>query len=219
MTLSIRLNHTPPFTPCSRASSMRSVQIERSTQSHSCGRVSPVCLAELHTGTGVASSEVRHNSSTFLRPLAPPALPGFFATMGALTPVRPAYHRPCTGQVSLVHMARPSLHSVTNHLTRSAIALCMPSQRDGLPGVRTLSPPRSGLRRVPRGSPLRPAESCSSSYGLQVRLRLLSTPPHGDAVTFGYRERASPGRGLSPLRSRLLPGALGRASVPANGMG
>jgi len=33
---------------------------------------------------------------------------------------------------------------------------------------------------------------------------LLPTPPHGDAVTFGYREQASPGRGLSPLRSRLL---------------
>ena len=28
--------------------------------------------------------------STFLHPLAPPALPGFFATMGALTPGRPA---------------------------------------------------------------------------------------------------------------------------------
>jgi len=40
----------------------------------------------------------------------------------------------------------PSLHSVTNHLTRSAIAFFRPSQRNGLPGVRTLSPPRSGLR-------------------------------------------------------------------------
>ena len=76
----------------------------------------------------------KHNSSTFLRPLAPPALPDFFATMGALTPVRPA-NRPCAGQVSLVHMTRPSLHSVTNHLTRSTIALLMPSQRDGLPGA------------------------------------------------------------------------------------
>jgi len=28
---------------------------------------------------------------------------------------------------------------------------------------------------------------------------LLSTPPHGDAVTFGYRERASPGGDLHPL--------------------
>ncbi|MBW2148792.1 MAG: hypothetical protein JRI22_17400, partial [Deltaproteobacteria bacterium] len=37
----------------------------------------------------------------------------------------------------------------------------------------------------------------------------LPTPPHSDAVTFGYRERASPGGGLSPPRSRLLTGALG----------
>ncbi|HYA40385.1 MAG TPA: hypothetical protein VEF34_03725, partial [Syntrophobacteraceae bacterium] len=42
---------------------------------------------------------------------------------------------------------------------------------------------------------------------LHVRLGLLSTPPHGDAVTFDYRERTSPERGLAPLRSRLLPGA------------
>ncbi|MGA3115751.1 MAG: hypothetical protein ABSF90_15115, partial [Syntrophobacteraceae bacterium] len=34
------------------------------------------------------------------------------------------------------------------------------------------------------------------------------TPPRGDAVTFGYREWAPPERGLAPLRSRLLPGAL-----------
>jgi hypothetical protein len=36
---------------------------------------------------------------------------------------------------------------------------------------------------------------------------LLSTPSRDDAVTFGYRERASPERGLTPLRSRLLAGA------------
>jgi len=31
-----------------------------------------------------------------------------------------------------------------------------------------------------------PAETGSSSYGLSVRLRLLPTPPHGDAVAFSY---------------------------------
>src|SRR5258705_13491332 len=31
-----------------------------------------------------------HRESTFLHPFAPPALPGFRATMGALTPGRPA---------------------------------------------------------------------------------------------------------------------------------
>ena len=74
--------------------------------------------------------------------------------MGALTPVQPAYHRPCFGQVSLVHMTRPSLHSVTKHLTRSVIAFfLLPAQRDGLPGALTFassaiqSASRSGLHR------------------------------------------------------------------------
>ncbi|MGO9017198.1 MAG: hypothetical protein ACLQVJ_02495, partial [Syntrophobacteraceae bacterium] len=44
-------------------------------------------------------------------------------------------------------------------------------------------------------------------------LGLLSTPPRGDAVSFDYRERASPGRGLSPLRSCPLPGARTPASA------
>ncbi|MGA3116921.1 MAG: hypothetical protein ABSF90_21080, partial [Syntrophobacteraceae bacterium] len=57
-------------------------------------------------------------------------------------------------------------------------------------------------------SSLRTAETCSLYYGLHVRLGLLSTPPRGDAVTFGYREWAPSERGLAPLRSRLLPGAL-----------
>ena len=152
------------------------------------------------------------HASTFLSPLAPYPLRYFCATMETLTPVSLSPDL----QVSLVHMARPSLHSVTNHLTRSVIAFSLlPTQRDGLPGALTFassaiqSASRSGLRHSLAGSPLCPAESCSLSYGLQVRLRLLSTPPHGDAVTFSYRERASPGRGLSPLRSRLLSGALG----------
>src|SRR5215813_3470929 len=36
-----------------------------------------------------------------------------------------------------------------------------------------------------------PAESSSFSYGPTVRLRLLSTSPHGDAVTLGYGVVAS----------------------------
>jgi len=35
-------------------------------------------------------------------------------------------------------------------------------------------------------SPPYPAESDSLSYGLPFRFQLLSTPPHGDAVTFNY---------------------------------
>ena len=49
-----------------------------------------------------------------------------------------------------------------------------------------------GLRLERRGSSPHTAESSSSSCGLPVRLQLLSTPPHGDAVTFGYRALAYP---------------------------
>jgi len=139
--------------------------------------------------------------------------------MGALTPARPTLNprsegiesRPFTGQVSLVHMTRASIHSVTKHLTRPIIASVLPAQRDRLPVNRSdgfaLSVSGSGLRPKSASSSLRAAESCSSSYGLHVRLQLLSTSPHGDAVTFDYRERASPGGGLSPPCSRQLPGA------------
>ena len=44
----------------------------------------------------------------------------------------------------------------------------------------------SRLRHHPAGSPRVHAESDSCSYGLAVRLRLLPTPAHADAVTFGY---------------------------------
>ena len=179
----------------------------------------------------VAFTRYGLHRSTFLPPLAPRALPRFLATMEALTPARPVLRlllqnerRPFTGQVSLVHMAQASTHSVTKHLTPPSTASLLPDQRDGLPGPfrfrairsgsRGFSQPgaslrsRSGLRLESAGSSRRAAESCSlHCYGLRVRLRLLSTPPRGDAVTFGYRERASPGGGLSPPNSRLLPGA------------
>jgi hypothetical protein len=174
--------------------------------------------------------------STFLPALAPRALPRFTATMQALTPARPALRRPLIRQVSLVHRARPSTHSVTKHLTPPIIASLLPAQPDGLPepfGFRAtrgrsrgFGQPgaslrsRSGVRLESAGSSRRAAESCSQNcYGLRVRLGLLSTPPRGDAVTFGYRERASPGGGLSPPRSRLLPGARipAFAGMTANG--
>ncbi len=150
-------------------------------------------------------------ASAFLHPFAPWALPHISAHMGALTPVRLTRSQPLAGQVSLVHMTRTSMHSVTIHLTRPIIASALPAQRDRLPGIRSdgfaLSAAGSGLHLESAGSSLRTAESCSSSYGLHVRLGLLPTPPRGDAVTFDYRERASPGGGLAPPCSRLLPGA------------
>jgi hypothetical protein len=151
------------------------------------------------------------HSSTFLLPFAPQGLTRFFATMDALTPAwralraAPANHQlpPPSRQASLLHITRPSMHSVTKHLAHPATASPLPAQRDRLPGLCS----RSGLRFESADSSLRSAESCSSSYRLHVRLRLLSTPPHNDAVAFGYQERAPPERGLSPLQSRLLAGA------------
>jgi len=43
------------------------------------------------------------------------------------------------------------------------------------------------LRHSLAGSPNGQAETGSLSYGLLIHLLLLSTPPRGDAVTFGYR--------------------------------
>jgi hypothetical protein len=131
--------------------------------------------------------------------------------MGALTPARLTRGQPFTEQVPLLDTVQPSLHSVTKHLVRPVIASMLPAQRDRLPDDRSdgfaLSVIRSGLRLKSAGSSQHTAESCFSSYGLLVRLRLLPTPPHGDAVTFGYREGASPARGLAPLSLRLLAGA------------
>ena len=151
---------------------------------------SPACLASRHSHW-LRFCPMLPYLSTCLHPLAPRALPRFLATTGALTPAQGALraltrgneHPPYPKQVSLIHMARPSLHSVTKHLTRPAIASPLPAQRDRLPGLLS----GSGLHPESAGSSLRTAESCSSSYGLHVRLRLLSTPPHSDAVTFGYR--------------------------------
>jgi len=170
---------------------------------------SPIGLAFWHSH-GLSFCLSVAYPSTFLHPFAPSRFRDFLATTGALTPARRALravsdneHPPCIGQVSLLHSSRPSMHSVTKHLTRPATASPLPTQRDRLPGLFS----RSGLHPESAGSSLRTAESCSSSYGLHVRFRLLPTPPHGDAVAFDYQERASPERGLSPLRSHLLAGA------------
>ncbi len=178
---------------------------------------SPVCLAFRHSH-GFRFCPMRNYSSTFLRSLRSrpvTALPCYYRRSDSCSPGSSASSGMNTvsigQQVSLVHTARPSMHSVTKHLTRPAIASPLPTQLDRLPDPRSAgfasSLIRSGLRHLSAGSSQRAAESCSSSYGLHVRLWLLSTPSYGDAVTFDYRERASPGGGLSPPRSRLLPGA------------
>ena len=71
------------------------------------GRVIPSCVV---------------HSSTFLRPFAPPELPGFVATMDSLTPERPVLraHRRTVNAVLnrpglLASWIKPSDHSVSNH--------------------------------------------------------------------------------------------------------
>jgi len=102
--------------------------------------------------------------------------------MSALTPVQPAYHRPCFGQVSLVHMTRPSLHSVTKHLTHPVIAFMLPAQRDGLPGARSSSrrlsqsASRSGLHHEPQAR--RNARPNRVRHPTDYRFAYCCSPPH-----------------------------------------
>jgi hypothetical protein len=107
-----------------------------------------------------------HNILALPRPLP------ICGTMGVLTPaaVHPGGRYP-----RLLRTAFPTFHPQTHH--------------DALPSF--VSPCSTGpvisrLRHKSAGSPRHTAESGSLSYGLSVRLRLLPTPPRGDAVTFGF---------------------------------
>ena len=106
-------------------------------------------------------------ASIFLRPLAPPALPGFKATMDALTPEPPAIRSCCPpdpveGMYGSYHRLegplkvcgsglpasrdRSSEHSVPNHLTVPAVALThSPSARQAF----RASPRERGLADRP----------------------------------------------------------------------
>ncbi len=73
---------------------------------------------------------------------------------------------------------------------------------------------RSEVRHWLAGSPTGLAESGSLSYGLVIHLRLLPTPPRGDAVTFGYRFVTQTWWGLAPHRSNVFRDALAQAFTP-----
>ena len=68
------------------------------------------------------------------------------------------------------------------------------------------------LRLRDAGSPPQDAEAGSSTYGPIVRLQLLPTPPHGDAVTFGYRVLT-----YSGTDSHRAGKAPSRAHIPRSG--
>ena len=78
----------PPLTPSSRALNIRSVHTVGSAHFQR-SRASPACLAS-GTVAGFFSFVVSVTNPPSCAPFAPPQLRGFLATMGALTPVRPA---------------------------------------------------------------------------------------------------------------------------------
>jgi len=94
------------------------------------------------------------------------------STMRALTPARRSHAKQVS---SLTPLCLPDIPPPTTSCCPTS--LCQSPQR--VRWVFQASPD-------PAGSPQHAAETGSSSYGLSVRLRLLSTPPRGDAVTFGY---------------------------------
>ena len=109
------------------------------------------------------------------------------------------------------YLATPSRRSASKHVVRPDIALC----------ANTACRTSFGLRHVPAGSSLHPAESSSLHCGPPVRLRLLSTPPRGDAVTFGYEALAYPDTDLhravvAPSRAHIGVGKDSRPPLPPN---
>ena len=168
-TLSIRLNHLPPLTPCFegcqhplcpyRQFDPAPLAHELSGASHPFG----YCLRFDFCRHG-------HRVSTFLHPFAPPALPGFFATMGALTPGRPALRFPKAHEHRLCR--RPGIPASCHRIFRSfrlQPPTVVPTRLWGFlcRAYRTTSlwPPlirghaSVGLRLFLAGSPRRSAES------------------------------------------------------------
>jgi hypothetical protein len=113
------------------------------------------------------------HASTSLHPFAPPALPGFRATMGALTPVRRFFvsfsgtmNSAWTRAGLSASCVWPSDHSASNHPVGPVIALIhYPS------ASRASGSLRSGLRLSLAGSPRDKAESSS------LALRTGRSPP------------------------------------------
>ena len=158
---------------------------------------SPVCLASRHSHWFQFSPMLDY-PSTFLRSLGSrpvTALLRYYGRSDSCSPGSSASMGMNTAsigqQVSLVHTARPSLHSVTKHLARPAIASPLPAQRDRLlglcPGLDfTLNPE---ARRYARPNRVRYPTDCMFVSGC--------SPPRVAATQLPLttRERASPGEG------------------------
>ena len=119
----------------------------------------------------------RHRVSTFLHPFTPPALPGFIATMGAVTPVRCwwlFYHwhtEPCCRTGLSASLALPSKLSVSNHLAAPNDRFGTDPQRRRLPACAGLGfalPPEA--RQTARPNRVRTPTDCFFASGC--------SPPH-----------------------------------------
>ena len=147
--------------------------------------------------------------STFLHPLAPPALPGFLATMGALTPGRPAL-RVLLRDNELRLWRRPGLPAFCHRTVRSfrlQPPTVAPTRFWGFPcrAYRTTSlwPPFGGhasvgLRLWQAGSPRRSAESSSLAIRT-TRSPPVALPPASRRRSYLWLQGTRrPWQGLSP---------------------
>jgi hypothetical protein len=141
-----------------------------------------------------------------------PSGPGEFGCGSPTTMADSQETTPSHGQVSLL----TSLH------LRSIPSPTTPCRPDALSGVfytgltvgrvqERAEPSRAmrlGLRLWLAGSPRQQAESSSRCYGLDFRLRLLSTLLRRNAVTISYEGPDAPRQGLSPCQYNDITGAL-----------
>ena len=137
-------------------------------------------------------------ASIFLRSLAPPELPGFIATMNALTSAGWFFVPVGSLIVSPAHEHR--LVPDRSHCFM-CLAFCT------IPSPTTPLPPAIALTRYPsawqtseiglgfaRCQEARQTERTNRvhfRYGLVILLQLFPTPPHDDAVTFRYRPESA----------------------------
>ncbi len=180
------------------------------------------CLSHYRRSNWAFVIRHRHSTSTFLRPLAPRALPRFLATTDALTPAGrffgPCGHElrsvpggsPCLSRPHVQPFCPQPLHRLRPGLSaRSRLGSardCQPADPLALRREREFFPCRSwpGLRNRTR----RLASRCSRigftlcwshCYGRVVHLRQLPTPCCHDAVAFSYRRvNVPPDRDFHP---------------------
>ena len=181
-----------------------------STQSSTCPRVSAPCLAS--PAMAVLPCLAGLHASTFLSCL--PSNGFYFPFLSR--PSRP--HRYYAGSDS--SPARTPGRSLC--LLRSAVRTSRPQPRHGpvrRPLITQCARPRFATQASPWVRKLaapQTAEIGFVSCGLLVRLRLLPTPPRGDAVAFGYMWRNSMGWtftsrqiNIADARSRVALGSAG----------